>query len=211
MQILARTAAYIVCIKPTGVASQGEDPAAMPALLAAETGGAVWPVHRLDQAVGGVMVYARTRQAAASLSRAIQEGRLEKEYLAVLKSAPAEPAGTLRDLLYHDRFKNKTYVVRRPRNGVKEAVLDYRLLETGAAGALVRIRLHTGRTHQIRVQFASRGCPLAGDGRYGGGSGLPALWSFRLAFPDPETGAARVFARPPSGGLWASFSALPER
>ena len=210
MQILARTADYVVCVKPAGAASQGEGPADMPALLAAETGGTVWPVHRLDRAVGGVMVYARTKQAAAALSRAIQEGRLEKDYLAVLTGAPAEPAGTLRDLLYHDRFKNKTYVVRRPRNGVKEAVLDYQTLESSPAGTLVRVRLHTGRTHQIRVQFASRGCPLAGDGKYGGHGSAPALWSFRLAFPDPSSGAQQVFTCPPGGGLWAAFSALPE-
>ena len=195
MEILEQNAAYVVCVKPAGIPSQGEGPEAMPARLAAELRalsaqpaahppaqpaagpsaspaepslglhGEIYPVHRLDQAVGGVMVYARTKQAAAALSRAIQEGRMEKEYLAVLTKPMAEPHGTLRDLLYHDRVKNKTYVVKRKRNGVKEAVLDYETLASGAEGTLIRVHLHTGRTHQIRVQFAARGCPLAGDGK----------------------------------------------
>ena len=175
---------------------------AMPARLAAEVGGEIYPVHRLDQAVGGVMVYARTKQAAAALSRAIQEGRMEKDYLAVLTKPMAEASGTLRDLLYHDRVKNKTYVVKRKRNGVKEAVLDYETLASGAEGTLVRVHLHTGRTHQIRVQFASRGCPLAGDGKYGGKGSAPLLWSYRLAFPDPRDGTMRIFERRPEESAW---------
>ena len=197
MEILEQNAAYVVCVKPAGIPSQGEGPEAMPARLAAELRalsaqpaagpsaspaepslglhGEIYPVHRLDQAVGGVMVYARTKQAAAALSRAIQEGRMEKEDLAVLTKPMAEASGTLRDLLYHDRVKNKTYVVKRKRNGVKEAVLDYETLASGAEGTLIHVHLHTGRTHQIRVQFASRGCPLAGDGKYGGKGSAPLL------------------------------------
>ena len=199
MEILEQNAAYVVCIKPAGIPSQGEGLDAMPVRLAAEVGGEIYPVHRLDQAVGGVMVYARTKQAAAALSRAIQEGRMEKDYLAVLTKPMAEASGTLRDLLYHDRVKNKTYVVKRKRNGVKEAVLDYETLASGAEGTLVRVHLHTGRTHQIRVQFASRGCPLAGDGKYGGKGSAPLLWSYRLAFPDPRDGTMRIFERRPEG------------
>ena len=202
MEILEQNAAYVVCIKPAGIPSQGEGLDAMPARLAAEAGGEIYPVHRLDQAVGGVMVYARTKQAAAALSRAIQEGRMEKDYLAVLTKPMAEASGTLRDLLYHDRVKNKTYVVKRKRNGVKEAVLDYETLASGAEGTLVRVHLHTGRTHQIRVQFASRGCPLAGDGKYGGRGSAPLLWSYRLAFPDPRDGTMRIFERRPEGSAW---------
>ena len=208
MEILEQNADYLVCVKPVGIPAQGEGPEAMPAQLAAQTGGEIYPVHRLDQAVGGVMVYARTKRAAADLSRAIGAGQMEKEYLAVLTKPMAESRGMLRDLLYHDRVKNKTYVVKRKRNGVKEAVLDYETLASGAAGTLVRVRLHTGRTHQIRVQFASRGCPLAGDGKYGGGSGTPLLWSYRLAFPDPRDGQARTFTRRPEGPAWAVL--LPE-
>lgn len=202
MEILEQNAAYVVCIKPAGIPSQGEGLDAMPVRLAAEVGGEIYPVHRLDQAVGGVMVYARTKQAAAALSRAIQEGRMEKDYLAVLTKPMAEASGTLRDLLYHDRVKNKTYVVKRKRNGVKEAVLDYETLASGAEGTLVRVHLHTGRTHQIRVQFASRGCPLAGDGKYGGRGSAPLLWSYRLAFPDPRDGTMRIFERRPEGPAW---------
>ena len=202
MEILEQNAAYVVCIKPAGIPSQGEGLDAMPVRLAAEVGGELYPVHRLDQAVGGVMVYARTKQAAAALSRAIQEGRMEKDYLAVLTKPMAEASGTLRDLLYHDRVKNKTYVVKRKRNGVKEAVLDYETLASGAEGTLVRVHLHTGRTHQIRVQFASRGCPLAGDGKYGGRGSAPLLWSYRLAFPDPRDGTMRIFERRPEGPAW---------
>ncbi len=202
MEILEQNAAYVVCIKPAGIPSQGEGLDAMPVRLAAEVGGEIYPVHRLDQAVGGVMVYARTKQAAAALSRAIQEGRMEKDYLAVLTKPMAEASGTLRDLLYHDRVKNKTYVVKRKRNGVKEAVLDYETLASGAEGTLVRVHLHTGRTHQIRVQFASRGCPLAGDGKYGGKGSAPLLWSYRLAFPDPRDGTMRIFERRPEGSAW---------
>ena len=202
MEILEQNAAYVVCIKPAGIPSQGEGLDAMPVRLAAEAGGEIYPVHRLDQAVGGVMVYARTKQAAAALSRAIQEGRMEKDYLAVLIKPMAEASGTLRDLLYHDRVKNKTYVVKRKRNGVKEAVLDYETLASGAEGTLVRVHLHTGRTHQIRVQFASRGCPLAGDGKYGGKGSAPLLWSYRLAFPDPRDGTMRIFERRPEGSAW---------
>ena len=202
MEILEQNAAYVVCIKPAGIPSQGEGLDAMPVRLATEVGGEIYPVHRLDQAVGGVMVYARTKQAAAALSRAIQEGRMEKDYLAVLTKPMAEASGTLRDLLYHDRVKNKTYVVKRKRNGVKEAVLDYETLASGAEGTLVRVHLHTGRTHQIRVQFASRGCPLAGDGKYGGKGSAPLLWSYRLAFPDPRDGTMRIFERRPEGSAW---------
>lgn len=202
MEILEQNAAYVVCIKPAGIPSQGEGLDAMPVRLAAEVGGEIYPVHRLDQAVGGVMAYARTKQAAAALSRAIQEGRMEKDYLAVLTKPMAEASGTLRDLLYHDRVKNKTYVVKRKRNGVKEAVLDYETLASGAEGTLVRVHLHTGRTHQIRVQFASRGCPLAGDGKYGGKGSAPLLWSYRLAFPDPRDGTMRIFERRPEGSAW---------
>ena len=202
MEILEQNAAYVVCIKPAGIPSQGEGLDAMPVRLATEVGGEIYPVHRLDQAVGGVMVYARTKQAAAALSRAIQEGRMEKDYLAVLTKPMAEASGTLRDLLYHDRVKNKTYVVKRKRNGVKEAVLDYETLASGAEGTLVRVHLHTGRTHQIRVQFASRGCPLAGDGKYGGKGSAPLLWSYRLAFPDPRDGTIRKFERRPEGSAW---------
>ena len=207
MDILYQDNRIAVCLKPPGVLSTDE-PGGMPSLLRAALGtDGVRTVHRLDAAVGGVMVYARTKQAAAALSRAIQEGRMEKEYLAVLTKPMAEASGTLRDLLYHDRVKNKTYVVKRKRNGVKEAVLDYETLASGAEGTLVRVHLHTGRTHQIRVQFASRGCPLAGDGKYGGKGSAPLLWSYRLSFPDPRDGRMQTFEKSPENPPWEALFA----
>ena len=151
-------------------------------LLSAQLGGEIYPVHRLDRQVGGVMVYAKTQRAAAELSRAIQQGTMIKEYLAVVRGGPEEDAGEMQDLLLHDARKNKSYVVSRMRAGVKKARLSYRVLVRKEDRTLVQVRLFTGRTHQIRVQFASRQLPLLGDGRYGGGSGELALWSVRLTF-----------------------------
>lgn len=185
LRILCENKDYVVCIKPSGLLSQAGKPgeSTMISLLQEQLGGEIYPVHRLDREVAGVMVYARTSRAAATLSQAIQNGSMKKEYLAVVKGTPASEAGTFEDLLLHDKGKNKSYVVKRLRGGVKKAKLSYRLLKTEEAKSLVQIRLFTGRTHQIRVQFSSRGLPLVGDGRYGGGSGKIALWSVRLTFP----------------------------
>lgn len=129
------------------------------------------------------MVYARTRQAAAALSRAIQEGSMVKEYVALVHGTPPE-AGDWEDLLFKDSAKNKVFVVKKERKGVKKARLEYRVLTSGP-DSLVRIRLHTGRSHQIRVQFSSRGYPLAGDHKYGARDDLsaPMLFSCRVSFP----------------------------
>ena len=202
IEILEQTPGLVVCIKPVGVHAQGEAEADLPALLKRQLGCEIYPVHRLDQAVGGVMVFAKTAPAAAKLSQAIAGGTLQKEYLAVLERSPEQTEGELSDLLFHDRTKNKTYVVSRQRKGVKEAKLAYRVLDVQNGLCLVRIRLYTGRTHQIRVQFASRGCPLAGDGKYGGKGSAPLLWSYRLAFPDPRDGTMRIFERRPEGSAW---------
>lgn len=191
----------IVCRKSAGWLSEGEGEQALPTLLArtlgerSEANTAVFPVHRLDRETEGLMVYARTSAAAAALSAAIAEGRLQKEYLAVLCGTPAEPEGELRDLLFYDRRRGKSYVVDRERRGVKEAVLRYRVIRTEGAHTLVWVRLLTGRTHQIRVQFASRGLPLRGDRRYGAskGAGGLALLACRLRFPHPTTGETMEF------------------
>lgn len=203
--ILYQDRELLVCLKPAGLLSQDGPGGSLPALLREQTGGAIYPVHRLDREAGGVMVYARTRGAAASLSAAIQAGALEKEYLCVVLGCPQTPEGEYRDLLLHDRSRNKSFVVQRPRGGVKEARLSYRVLAEGEGRSLVRVRLHTGRTHQIRVQFASRGTPLLGDGRYGGGPGPMALWSALLSFPHPAGGEMMRFSRLPEGGVWTEF------
>lgn len=163
-------------------------------LLEEQTGGYIGTVHRLDRGVGGVMVYAKTPAAAAKLSAAVQARELKKEYLAVVRGAPEPNNGEMRDLLFHDRRQNKTFVVERQRAGVKEALLEYDTIErvTTARGedcSLVHVLLHTGRTHQIRVQFASRGHTLLGDGKYGarGDNRQIALFATRLAFSHPVT------------------------
>ena len=189
--ILSETADYLVCLKPVGADSEHE----LPALLSAECGSAVLPVHRLDLNVGGVMVYAKHREAAAEFSRLIKSGRLEKEYLARCLGCPP-PEGEMRDLLFRDSRMNKVFVVKRQRAGVKEAVLSYRVVVPGKDTSLVRIRLHTGRSHQIRVQFASRRSPLVGDGKYGSRLNRkgPSLFSVTLEFP--WEGSILTFTRP---------------
>ena len=208
-EILYRDEEIAVCVKRPGLSSE-ED---MPRLLEETLGGSICCVHRLDKPVGGVMVYARTKQAAAALSASIAAGKTGKEYLAVVQGEPGESRGTLRDLLYHDSARNKSYVVTRPRRGVREALLDYEVLGgaeyEGRKLSALRIVLRTGRSHQIRVQFASRGTPLVGDGRYGSAiRGCPlALWSARLVFPHPRDGRElRFSAAPPDAFPWMEFS-----
>ena len=215
VEILWRTSDFVVCVKPAGVVSQDAGESSLPGLLRAQLHTEYMGViHRLDREVGGVMVYALTPKAAAALSRSVQERTMEKTYLAVLRGVPPEAAGKLEDLLYHDKARNKTFVVDRKRKGVRDACLEYVLLETAGNRALVQVRLKTGRTHQIRVQFASRGTPLVGDGKYGGKEpGVPlGLWSCRLAFPAPATGEPMEFFRlPPDTAPWDQFQIITER
>ncbi len=204
-----------VCEKPAGVAVEGGKGQSTVQLLAAQLGGDIFPVHRLDQPVGGLLAVARTAPAAAALSRQMAESPcangaagFDKRYLAVV-AGPLQPAaGTLRHLLYHDARANKTYAVKKERKGVKEAVLEYETLATADDLALVRVHLLTGRTHQIRAQFAAEGHPLAGDGRYGSRcKGAVALFSAQLAFDHPVTGQRLQFAALPdrSTGFWQVF------
>ena len=211
IEIFYRDDDLAVCVKPQGALSQDAGAQSVPGLLREALGAAtVYPVHRLDQAAGGVMVYALTERAAAALSRAVQNGQLEKTYLAVTQGTPQEPEGAWTDLLFHDQRRNKTFVVTRQRKGVREARLSYRVLAGDGTRSLVAVQLFTGRTHQIRVQFASRGLPLAGDGRYGGRDPRCecALWSFHLAFPHPRTGAlVECTKAPPDAFPWNRFPA----
>lgn len=179
MEILYSDKELVVCVKPVGLDSEHEVPAALSEAL----GGEIFTLHRLDKNVGGVMVYARTKASAAALSKAIQEGRLVKEYVAMVHGTPPE-RGDWEDLLWKDSKKNKVFVVKRMRSGVKKARLEFIRLTAGEE-SLVRIRLHTGRSHQIRVQFASRGYPLVGDHKYGAKDSSPApmLFSCQLTFP----------------------------
>ena len=179
MVILYSDKHLAVCVKPVGLDSETE----VPAVLKEALGDEVFPIHRLDKNVGGVMVYARTRFAAAALSKAVQEGTMVKEYVAMVHGAPPE-SGDWTDLLFKDSSKNKVFVVKKERRGVKKARLEFTRVTAGEE-SLVRIRLHTGRSHQIRVQFSSRGFPLVGDHKYGSRDEKtePMLFSCCITFP----------------------------
>lgn len=192
MDILFENNHIVVCIKPVGMDSEHEVPAVL--------GGEIYPVHRLDKNVGGVMVYARTKAAAADISRAIQNGTMVKEYVALVYGDPP-PHGDWEDLLFKDSSKNKVFVVKKERKGVKKARLEFTRL-TDADPALVRIRLHTGRSHQIRVQFSSRGFPLVGDHKYGARDESPAPMLFSCRITLPLFGKEMVFEAMPE---WANF------
>ena len=197
----------IVCVKPVGVESEN---AGMPALLASQRGlNEVYCVHRLDKGVGGLMVFAKTKFAASRLSACVSSGEMKKEYLAVLPGKPKEDEAVLRDLLFRDSAKNKSNVVKRMRRGVKEAELAYKVLSCSEPLTLIRVKLHTGRTHQIRVQFSSRGLPLLGDVKYGSTvrSCPIALFSCALSFPHPQTcKPLRFEALPEERFPWSEFS-----
>ena len=179
MEILFSDKDIVICVKPVGLDSEKEVPQA----LSMQLGGEIFTLHRLDKNVGGVMIYGRTKAAAAKFSKLIQDGLLVKEYVALVHGTPPEE-GELTDLLWKDSSKNKVFVVKRERKGVKKARLTYRLLRAGEQ-SLIRVRLYTGRSHQIRVQFASRGFPLVGDHKYGSRdeASAPMLYSCCLTFP----------------------------
>lgn len=200
LDILYEDNHLIICVKPIGVLSQ-PDPSGdvdMLSLLqeyfvSKGLKPYVGLVHRLDRNVGGVMVFSKKENITGKLSQLIQERNFTKEYMAVVHNSPEEKSGVYKDLLFKDSTKNKSFVVTKSRKGVKEASLEYKVLGTKDTDkgtmTLVQIGLHTGRTHQIRVQFSARRMPLIGDGKYGSkDNGCEiALWSYRIAFLHPVT------------------------
>ena len=207
MELLYTDKRIAVAVKPPGVLSTDE-PGGMPELLRAQLGTpCIRTVHRLDAATGGVMVFARSAAAASILSGQVRDHRFRKIYLAVVRGDPGQ-GGIWRDMLGRDPVRRVTYIAREPGKDVRPAELSYEVLGSREGLSLVRIRLHTGRTHQIRVQFASRGFPLVGDRKYGGGEEGEsiALWSWRLEFTHPQTGAAMRFSHlPPKETPWLGF------
>ena len=204
-----------VAVKPAGVLSQpdrtGED--SMVTLLKNALGREVFPVHRLDRAVGGLMVFAMSKSAAGKLSALVGSEAFEKEYLAVIHGAPSEEKGELSDYLFHDSRRNLTSVVGAEHKDAKAARLAYTLLARDMEWefSLVRVRLYTGRTHQIRVQFSSREMPLVGDGQYGARDRMGlALWSARLTFRHPARKKTMTFEALPdsTAAPWDRFSIL---
>ena len=170
----------VICIKPVGIDSEH----GMIEELKNVLDGEFFVVHRLDLNVGGLMVYARNKHTAAYLSKIIQENKMIKEYKAIVHGIVDEH-DILEDFLFKDPRKNKVFVVKKERKGVKKAKLEYKRLGIFNNTSLVHIRLYTGRSHQIRVQFSSRGYPLVGDHKYGSKDERtsPLLYSYKLTFP----------------------------
>ena len=213
MEILYQDACILVCIKPARVLSTDE-PGGLPELVREALGDPkadVRTVHRLDRVVSGVMVLARSANAASELSRQIREDQFRKEYLAVVHGRPENPEGTLRDLLARDKARRMTFVAEALGKGVQEAALSYRVLEYANGMSLVRVQLHTGRTHQIRVQFSSRGMPLVGERKYAVWNDPCeiALWSAKIGFYHPGTGEWVEFSKePPAVFPWTEFGKI---
>ena len=207
MKIIHQTAEYVVVCKAAGEDSEHD----LPEMLAEQNGDRAtdyYVVHRLDQAVAGLLVLARNRVTAAELSRQLTENRLRKTYLCVVPGVPAPASGEMQDLLYQDKMKRKMFPVKRKRAGVKEASLTYRVLETQAPLTLVEVELQTGRFHQIRCQFAARKLPLVGDGKYGSRVRSPhlALFCRQLSFYDAKEKKECSFtAAPPAEFPWEIF------
>ncbi len=209
MDILYLDSDIVVCIKPARILSTDE-PGGLPELIRRELGDEkadIRTVHRLDRVVSGVMVLARNARAASELSRQIREDLFTKEYLAVIHGHPDADRGTLTDLLYRDKARKMTMVASKPAQGVQEAILDYQVLNRTDTMTRVQIRLRTGRTHQIRVQFSSRDLPLVGERKYAVQEDPCeiALWSYRVGFTHPGTGKWVEFSKkPPESYPWTA-------
>ena len=215
VEILYENDGLLVCIKPAGTLSEKSDnPNSLPLIIEKEyleknTPVSLFAVHRLDKEVSGVMVYAKNAISAAHLSTQVANRSFYKEYLAIVEGVPEKESDVLKDLLFKDSTRNKTYVVKRARKGVKEASLEYTTLASKDESSLLKIVLHTGRTHQIRVQFASRGHSIVGDKKYGSKSSLTAitLCSHKIAFADPKTKKPLEFTYVPKElDLWNDYN-----
>ena len=200
MHIIFEDENIVVCRKERGVLSQRDSKGAknMIDMLEEHCKAEIYPIHRLDKDVGGVMVYAKNSTGAAELSKQVAERSFDKIYLARVHSCPEQQQGRMEDLLFFDRGKNKSFVVKKERRGVKKAVLEYECLRKENDSTVVKVKLLTGRTHQIRVQFASRKMPLFGDRRYGANDEEKhiALWSHSISFSHPATGEKMHFEIP---------------
>ena len=217
IQVLYRHRSFVICDKPVGIPSQSPG---LPDLVSHELGTRCYPVHRLDQGTGGVIVLALDSRSCSALQKSFSESTTVKHYLAVIEGKPADQYGEYMDLLFHDVRKNKSFVVNRPRKGVREASCSWKVLESTDSEqnslTLVMITLTTGRTHQIRVQFASRGLPLVGDRKYGSriSADTYALWSAGIRFPDPMTENRKMveaFSYPPCIYPWNLFHIHDQR
>ncbi len=223
LKILHEDNHIIVVLKPQGVPSCGDESGdenmldAVKEYIRTAYGkpGNVYVglVHRLDRPTGGVMVFAKTSKAAARLSEQMRSGDFEKKYLAVLSAVPKEPQGKLVNYLKKNAVNNMVYLCPPTTEGAKMASLEYRVAEEKGGCALAEIKLHTGRSHQIRVQLAGIGCPVFGDMRYGGErakKGNLALWAYSLTFTHPVTKERlRFMAEPPEETPWKHFSLAP--
>lgn len=165
-------------------------------------------VHRLDRPVGGVMVFAKTSKGASRLSDEIRRREFKKTYMAVIEGRPSKKKDKLSHYLLKDNKSNRVSVVNKDTKGGKEALLDYEVLDNHEGLSLVKIHLHTGRPHQIRVQFAAIGHPLYGDQRYGSGNNKEgiALWSHKITCQHPTLKERMTFISYPGGEIpWKSF------
>ena len=210
IQLLYIDEHFLICNKPVGISSESPG---LPDLLSTQLSRPVFPVHRLDVTTGGVCILAFTPSTCSALQSLFRRQQISKQYDAVVSGIPDTEYGIFRDLLFHDRKKNKSYIADTKRKGVREAICDWKVLQTVRESeetlSLVRVTLHTGRTHQIRVQFASRGMPLAGDKKYGSRIRVqpPSLWACGISFIHPffPDLTVRAVSRPPMVFPWSCF------
>lgn len=198
----------VICEKPYGVSSQKSGGDNMVDMLSSQLGCNIYPVHRLDTTTTGLIAFAKNEKSASILSNDIANHNFEKYYLAICHGS-VDKTGEMRDFLFHDRIKNKSFVVENKRKGSKEAILEYEKIAENKdkALSLVKIRLLTGRTHQIRVQFASRGNMLYGDGKYGAkDNDKIVLHSYALELNHPITKEKMRFKSIPEGEIWSRFN-----